>query len=637
MPGLCVCSATKQYIQDDLHLTDTETSIPLTAFVFVYMLCSPVFSWLADLGYRRNVLIALGVIIWSISTAAGALAINFWTLLLSRSLVGVGEAAYATIAPALLSDFYPPAQRNAVLSIFYLAIPIGAAMGYAIGGEVGGHWGWRIAFLVAGAPGLLVAAMCLAIREPEMGATDVPTRPNSPSAVGVPAARSVQRSASKPDLSFSVLGDDDAAAFDDDDSVTYLNDNELGGGAISHPHIHHHTDSQHLQGGSYQPPLQHDEDSAVSGITTSRSIVVRSVVSDGGDSDQQPSPAPAAGPAGGKAPPWGQSALMLLRNPTFVYCTVGLTAVTFASGGLADWIATWMYRVHDVSKETAATMVGALTCVGGIVGTAYGAWAGEWAKGRIKQPYLGVAALNMVVTTLCAWGINLIPPGAGWRIWLIGALVFVAQVCLWAYTGPINALTINCVSANMRVRAFAFQIFLTHALGDAIAPTIVGAISDATNSIRTAICIVPLAFTVASITWLVGWRRMANDAETYDGSVPPPPNGTAEQLQDALQRGGGGAANERSLREPLVGQRQQGSSGSSDSSVPYGSSSSSGSPHHSSHLSDEGPITSSSSSVPASVANSYEASADSAAIHLKRLTSQQQQQQQQQQQLSFGL
>jgi hypothetical protein len=94
-----VPSATKQYFQADLHLSDTETSIPLTAFVFVYMVCSPVFSWLADLGYKRSRLIAAGVLVWSIATAAGALAVNFWTLLVSRSLVGVGEAAYATIAP----------------------------------------------------------------------------------------------------------------------------------------------------------------------------------------------------------------------------------------------------------------------------------------------------------------------------------------------------------------------------------------------------------------------------------------------------------------------------------------------------------------------------------------------------------
>jgi len=119
-------SATKQYFQKDLHLTDTETSIPLTAFVFVYMLCSPVFSWLADLGYRRTRIIAMGVVIWSVATGLGALATDFWTFLICRSFVGVGEAAYATIAPALLSDFYAPSQRNTVLSIFYLAIPIGA-------------------------------------------------------------------------------------------------------------------------------------------------------------------------------------------------------------------------------------------------------------------------------------------------------------------------------------------------------------------------------------------------------------------------------------------------------------------------------------------------------------------------------
>lgn len=94
-----VPSATKQYFQPDLGLSDAESGAPLTAFVFVYMLFSPLFSYLADLGYKRNKLIASGILIWSVATAAGALAIDFWTLMASRSLVGVGEAAYATIAP----------------------------------------------------------------------------------------------------------------------------------------------------------------------------------------------------------------------------------------------------------------------------------------------------------------------------------------------------------------------------------------------------------------------------------------------------------------------------------------------------------------------------------------------------------
>jgi MFS family permease len=125
-----VPSAVKEPLKADLQLTDAQTAWPLTAFVVVYMIASPLFGSLADRFARRNV-IAAGVALWSLATAAAAWAGGFWTFLLARALVGVGEAAYATLTPALLSDFYPPQRRNQVLTWFYAAIPVGAALGLA--------------------------------------------------------------------------------------------------------------------------------------------------------------------------------------------------------------------------------------------------------------------------------------------------------------------------------------------------------------------------------------------------------------------------------------------------------------------------------------------------------------------------
>ena len=107
----------------------------------------------------RKVLIAIGVALWSLATGAAALAVGFWTFCLARALVGVGEAAYATISPALLSDFYAPAKRNRILTIFYVAIPVGAALGFILGGFFGEKFGWRSAFLICGLPGLALAGL----------------------------------------------------------------------------------------------------------------------------------------------------------------------------------------------------------------------------------------------------------------------------------------------------------------------------------------------------------------------------------------------------------------------------------------------------------------------------------------------
>jgi MFS family permease len=164
-------SVVKDLFKTDLKLTDTQTSLPITGFVIVYMLTSPIFGALAD-RWSRKLLIALGVALWSLATGAAALAIGFWTFLLARALVGIGEAAYATISPALLSDFYPPEKRNRIITIFYVAIPIGSALGFVLGGYFGDAFGWRAAFLICGLPGLALAGLVLAIRDPGRGRYD---------------------------------------------------------------------------------------------------------------------------------------------------------------------------------------------------------------------------------------------------------------------------------------------------------------------------------------------------------------------------------------------------------------------------------------------------------------------------------
>src|ERR1044071_4378236 len=166
-----VPSAVKDLFKKALHFSDLQTSLPLTAFVIVYMLTSPIFGTLAD-RWSRKALIAAGGALWSLATAGAALATGFVSFMLARSLVGVGEAAYATISPSLISDYYPSERRNRILTLFYVAIPVGAALGFTLGGIVGNAYGWRAAFLVCGLPGLLAAGLALAIREPKRGAFD---------------------------------------------------------------------------------------------------------------------------------------------------------------------------------------------------------------------------------------------------------------------------------------------------------------------------------------------------------------------------------------------------------------------------------------------------------------------------------
>lgn len=158
--------------QSDFHPTDTQLGWLASGFLLVYTVTAPIFGRLGDTGRRPRAL-AAGVALWSLATALGGVAWSYLSLLVSRALVGVGEAAYGSIGPSLLADSFPPRTRGRAFVFFYAAIPVGAALGYAIGGFIDHHWGWRRVFLVAGIPGILLAAWVARLHEPARGASDL--------------------------------------------------------------------------------------------------------------------------------------------------------------------------------------------------------------------------------------------------------------------------------------------------------------------------------------------------------------------------------------------------------------------------------------------------------------------------------
>ncbi len=376
-----VPSAVKSLFKEDLQLTDAETSWPLTAFIFVYMIASPIFGALAETKNRR-VLIAIGVAAWSIATAAAGLSVGFWSLMVTRALVGVGEAAYATLAPSLLADFFPPEKRNKAFTIFYVAIPVGSALGFAIGGALGTAYGWRTAFYAVGLPGLAIAAVALLMKDPVRG------------------------------------------AFDD------------------------------------APPRQVSFPEAIR---------------------------------------------LLLKNPVYLVTVAGYTLVTFATGGIGDWFAEFLHRVRGMELEKATLAIGASAIIGGLLGTSLGGFVADRLVGVTRQPYLAVSGVFMVPATLlvCLSLFVFQDP-----TWVIGSVI-AAQVFVWAYNAPVNALLVNSVEPSLRARAFGISILCIHALGDAVSPPIIGSISDRTGSLVGALVIVPITLGLGGLIWIFGWRRLA--------------------------------------------------------------------------------------------------------------------------------
>src|SRR5438094_553606 len=153
----------------ELRPSDAQLGFLMSGFIVVYMLAAPLFGMLGDTRSRTR-LIGLGVGIWSVATALAGFARSYGSLFAARAAVGVGEAAYGTISPALLADYFPREQRGRVFAVFFAAIPVGAALGYVVGGLVDHFFGWRSAFFVAGVPGLLLAALALRLYDPPRGA-----------------------------------------------------------------------------------------------------------------------------------------------------------------------------------------------------------------------------------------------------------------------------------------------------------------------------------------------------------------------------------------------------------------------------------------------------------------------------------
>lgn len=370
-------------IQQDFALSDTALGLLGSAFMITYMVSAPFFGWLGD-RWSRTRLAATGLAIWSVATAAAGLAPTYRLLFAARTTVGIGEASFGTVSPGLLADFFDRERRGRILSLFYLAIPVGSALGYLLGGVVGQHWGWHAAFLIVGLPGLLLVLPVWLMREPLRNPGPVP------------------------------------------------------------------------------------EQNAATGRGSYRS---------------------------------------LLRNRSFIANTLAMAAMTFALGGLAQWIPTFLYREHGLGVAAGNTLFGGLTVVTGICGTLAGGWLGDRLQRRTPKGYLLVSG----------WGFLLGAPAAAYAILTpslyhcVGAM-FLAEFFLFLNTGPLNTVIINVTPPAIRAMAFAVNIFFIHALGDAISPTILGRLSDLWG-LRAALLSTPLAILAAALFAILCCRTIEEDME----------------------------------------------------------------------------------------------------------------------------
>jgi len=389
-----VAALLPEFKRAPMHLNDFELGTLMSGFLIVYMLAAPLFGRLGDRGSRPRPL-AIGVFLWSLATGLSGLARSYAQLLAARALVGIGEAAYATIAPSLLADFFARRTRGRAFALFNMAIPVGAALGYIVGGVMRQRFSWHAAFYVAGIPGVFLALWILRLPDPPRGANED----------GLP---------------------------------------------------------------------------------------------DGG-------PEVAASASGRRS--WSVY-LRLLRQRPYVLTVLGYAAYTFALGGLAFWMPTFLERVRGIPAVKASAGFGEIVVLTGFIGTFVGGWLGDYWLRYSRQAYLWMSGWITVLAVPAAYLALSAPTPSVFYPALIAA-----ELLLFMSTGPISTTIVNLVSPTERASAVALSILAIHLLGDVLSPSIIGALSVAA-SLGQAVMIVPAAVAVCAVLWL--WAARADAAPVAD-------------------------------------------------------------------------------------------------------------------------
>jgi MFS family permease len=162
-----ILPAVQEQVKSDFHLTDDQIGSLTLWFFVAYVLSSPVTGWLGDKFPRKPMIVVAGLVIAGMNFLTADVH-SYLSLNLRHAALGIGEASFGIFAPAMLADFYSEAKRNTVLTIFNVAIPVGAALGFLAGGNIAASHGWRMAFIASAVPGAIIALLILFfMREPK--------------------------------------------------------------------------------------------------------------------------------------------------------------------------------------------------------------------------------------------------------------------------------------------------------------------------------------------------------------------------------------------------------------------------------------------------------------------------------------
>ncbi len=196
--------------------------------------------------------------------------------------------------------------------------------------------------------------------------------------------------------------------------------------------------------------------------------------------------------------------LVLLRTPSYVWCTLGMTAMTFALGGIAWWMPAYLEE-HRGLPPGAVTLFGVIVVATGLGATLLGGIAGDRLKPRFAGSYFLVSGLAMLLGFPFVLLFLVAPFPLAW------VPLTLAVFCLFFNTGPTNTILANVTHPGIRASAFAINIFIIHLLGDVISPPLLGLIIGPEDHYELAFGVVSIMILLGGVCWLVGMRHLAAD------------------------------------------------------------------------------------------------------------------------------
>jgi len=482
-----ILSATLPLIKNDAAIIDPDDEDPnsqlgflTTAFMVAYMCLSPVFGRLGD-KYARWKLIGIAIIIWSLATGGTGLASGYLMLFLTRCLVGVGEAAYGPVAPAMLSDLYPVDHRGRIMSWFYMAIPVGSALGFVIGSLVSGLLGWREAFLVAVIPGLALGALCFVMKEPPRNPISKPGSAGETSQQPLPEASSSHYWDVLKELrlnkSFILCCAGMTAS-------TFV----LGGfGSVMQLYLFEREARftlnsegidklQNLKKPDGAPKIAEEIMAKLRAESSSAVMTIQELKTKLNGTKEKPG---------------------VLSKDEFKRSSFDIYDACTVRGSL--------------SNGKIGIFLGGIVVVSGLIATLLGGIAGDYLRNRgYRGAYFKVSGWGMVVAFPFFLGMLFTSMPLGW------AFLFIAVFFLFFNTGPANAILANVTRNKIRATAFAINILIIHALGDAISPAVLGKVADL-FSWHTAFLATSFLMPISGLLWLWGASYLDEDTRTAEG------------------------------------------------------------------------------------------------------------------------